>query len=312
MGLMRAIRRGLFLIALLPALAAAQQPAVNLGFTSFLDGGAPAGPGFYFQEYLEYYTADSLKNQHGNDTNLLKDLNVWVSLNQLIYASDQKLLGGNWGVDLIVPLVSLDVDPEVGSPLSSNHQGLGDIVIGPFLQWGPIMGAKGPIFMHRVEFQNLIPTGKYDDDHILNPGSNFYSLDPYWAATVFLGPKAELSWRVHYLWNAKNDDPNKLLSNNAEDTQAGQAVHLNFASSYEVVEKMLRLGISGYYLKQFTNNEANGQGIADSREQVLAIGPGALFSFSQDDHIFVNTYFQTAVENRPSGMQFNLRWTHHF
>ena len=262
MGLMRAIRRGLFLIALLPALAAAQQPAVNLGFTSFLDGGAPAGPGFYFQEYLEYYTADSLKNQHGNDTNLLKDLNVWVSLNQLIYASDQKLLGGNWGVDLIVPLVSLDVDPEVGSPLSSNHQGLGDIVIGPFLQWGPIMGAKGPIFMHRVEFQNLIPTGKYDDDHILNPGSNFYSLDPYWAATVFLGPKAELSWRVHYLWNAKNDDPNKLLSNNAEDTQAGQAVHLNFASSYEVVEKMLRLGISGYYLKQFTNNETNGQGLS--------------------------------------------------
>jgi len=313
LDLLRAMRRGLYLVVLLPALAAAQQPPLNLGFTSFMDGGPPAGPGFYFQEYLEYYTADDLKDAHGNDTHLMDDLDVWVSLNQLIYQSDQPvLLGGTWGVDLIVPLVSLEVDPSPGSPLSSSHQGLGDIVIGPYLQWGPIMGEKGPIFMHRIEFQNLIPTGKYRDHEVLNPGSGFYSLDPYWAATVFLGPKAELSWRFHYLWNAKNDDPSKLYPPGTDDTQVGQAIHLNFASSYEVIEKMLRIGINGYYLKQITDNEMDGHEISATREQVLGIGPGALFSFSQDDHIFFNTYFQTAVENRPSGMQFNLRWTHHF
>ena len=313
MGLMRAMRRGLFLVALLPAVAAAQLPALNLGFTSFMDGGPPAGPGFYFQEYVEYYEAEDLKDHRGHDTRLMEDLDVWVSLNQLIYQSDQEvLLGGKWGVDVIIPLVSLEVDEQGGSPLNSNHQGLGDILIGPYLQWGPIMGDKGPIFMHRIEFQNLIPTGKYDDHHILNPGSNFYSLNPYWAATVFLGPKAELSWRLHYLWNAKNDDPNELLSGAADDMQAGQAIHLNFASSYVAIEKMLRLGINGYYLKEITDNEVEGHDIHDSREQVFAVGPGAVFSFSQDDHIFVNTYFQTAVENRPEGMQFNLRWTHHF
>jgi hypothetical protein len=135
-------------------------------------------------------------------------------------------------------------------------------------------------------------------------------LDPYWAGTVFIMPEWTASWRLHYLWNGKNEDP--FAAYKANNTQAGQAMHLNFASEYEVVPKHLRVGLNGYYLKQFTNAEIDGNGVPGSREQVLGLGPGALYSFSQNDHLFLNIYFETAVENRPEGSRVNVRWTHHF
>jgi len=302
---------GLCLLGLLPTMAMAQPlPSVNLGFTSFLDGGPPAGPGLYFQEYVQYYTAGTFRSQQGKKLSVPGSIDAWVSLNQLIYQSDQPILGGaKWGVDLIVPLVSLNSHP-AGNEQLTTHSGLGDLLIGPFIQWDPIMGANGPIFMQRIEFQVLAPTGAYDKRQFLNAGSNFWSLDPYWAGTVFIMPEWTASWRLHYLWNGKNNDPFVALK--AARTQAGQATHLNFASEYELLPKQLRVGLNGYYLKQFTNAEIDGHGVPDSREQVLGIGPGVLYSFSQNDHLFFNAYFETQAENRPEGSRFNVRWTHHF
>jgi anthranilate 1,2-dioxygenase (deaminating, decarboxylating) large subunit len=275
------------------------EPSVNLGFTSFLDGGPPAGPGFYYTEYLQWYYTQRFP---GSPV-ALDRLNAWISLSQLIYQSNQKVLwGGKWGVDVIQPFVAFGLKPSY-----STESGPGDLLVGPFVQWDPIMGKDGPVFMHRLEFQMIAPTGRYKADAALNAGSNFFSIDPYWAATWFILPQWTMSWRVHYLWNDENDNP--AFGFNTE--QAGQAIHLNFATDYELVPKRLRLGLNGYFLEQITDSKVDGSNVS-GHEQVVGLGPGLVWHISQNDHLFFNAFCEFAAHNRPEGQRYNLRWVHHF
>lgn len=301
-------------IAVVPSASAYDLPSVNLGFTSFMDGGPPAGPGYYFTQYIQSWKSDEFKD-HGGDAAFPpfadEDLTAWISLSQFIYQSNQEiLLGGKWGLDVIIPLVSLEMDYGVSNTFGfpeDNGSGVGDVLIGPYLQWDPVMGKNGPVFMHRVELQMIFPTGKYDAGKI-NPASNFFSFNPYWAGTVFITPRLTATARLHYLWNGENDDP----PGGANDSRAGQAFHANFAMAYEVLPKQLRVGINGYYLKQTTDSEINGVDVSDSREQVLGIGPGLLWHIAPDSHLFLNAYFESQAENRPEGTRINLRYVHHF
>ena len=280
------------------------QPNVNLGFTSFLDGAPPAGPGWYVSEYLQYYTADHVKNVNG-DKIPSSDADAWVLMNQVIYQSDQPLLfGGKWGINVMLPIVSLDSGPSV----PENSSGLGDVLVGPFIQWDPIMGENGPLMMNRIELQTIFPTGDYENSKLLNPGSNHFSFNPYWASTVVLGPKATMSWRLHYLMNGKNDD----FTPASVDLEPGDAVHANFTAAYEVVPQQLRLGLNGYWFDQVSDTKVNGVKQPGFEEKVFAIGPGAVWHLSKDTHLFFNAYFETEAESRPEGERFNLRLVHHF
>ena len=174
------------------------------------------------------------------------------------------------------------------------------------------MGDNGPVFMHRIELQTIWPTGNYDRHKGLNQGSNFFSFNPYWAATYFMTPQWTATCRLHYLWNDKNDDPYTGGGAPAvNNTQAGEVFHANFASSYEVQPKKLRVGVNGYYMKQISDSKKDGVS-QDGREQVLGIGPGVVWHISQNDHLFFNAYWETNAENRPEGSRYNLRWVHHF
>lgn len=269
------------------------EPPVNLGFTNFIDGASP-GPGWYLSEYFQFYTANELKDNNGDDLPGDNDLDVFVNLNQIIYQSDVSFLGGNPGLDVIIPIVDINVDSDLG--LNANDTGFGDILIGPFIQWGPYMLFDRPYFQ-RFEFQMIAPTGRYDNDYALNPGFNAWQINPYYAFTYFITPKLTTSVRFHYLWSAENDDT---------DIQAGDAIHLNYAVAYAVTD-FLRLGVAGYYLKQIEESKFHGDKLDNTKEQVFAIGPGVVWHILPNLTFMGAVNFETAVENRPEGVRTTLR-----
>ncbi len=165
-------------------------------------------------------------------------------------------------------------------------------------------------FVHRIELQVNLPTGEYSDKKDINPGNNAVSFNPYWAATYWFTPNWTASVRAHYLYNFKNHDPGYGFGD-ASDIQAGQALHANFATDYAVTPQ-LRLGINGYWLKQISDTRVDGHEVSGRREKVWAIGPGAMYSFSKDDHLVFNAYFEQDVENRPDGSRLQVRYIHHF
>jgi hypothetical protein len=278
-------------------------PPVNLGETSFEDG--VANPGWFFEEIVEYYHAGQFNDSAGGRMPGQNELTTVTSLTHLAYFANYKVLGGYIGAEVLVPLVDVNLDTSFAP--HSDEQGVGDLIISPFmLQWND-RRLFGKQFFQRFDLDLVFPTGKYNSDRALNIGNNIVSVNPYYAFTIFPTSKLEFSARLHYLWNSENDRPYESV--HASSIQPGQAFHANFAASYEVL-KRLRLGISGYALQQLTDDKINGNNIVNSEERVFGIGPG--LAFNQDNSqdklwITLNSYFETGAENRPQGIGVVLR-----
>lgn len=287
-------------------------PAVNLGNTTFYDGTPlPGGAGWTSSLYYSNYQGRKVTDRQGDEIGLPKSTtHVDASILQLLY-QDGSGVGKNWGLSFLLPVVTkAHVNDGLNNAVLDAQEGVGDLNVGAFLQFDPIMGKKGPLFAQRFEVDVIAPTGKYDKNKAINPGSNFWSFNPYWAGTLWATPKTTLSWRLHYLWNGKNDDPSPdAYGADARDMQAGQAMHMNFNALY-ALRADFQVGINGYWLKQFTDTQINGHDVSGRKEQVFAIGPGAVYSFSKDNIVTANVYFESEAQNRPEGNRLVLRWLH--
>ena len=105
------------------------EPPLNLGLTDILDGGIP-GVGTFFTEYVQVYQSDEFKDSNGDDIPGLPRVSSVLSVNQLVHVYKQKLLGAHIGVNVLLPVVSIN-----GGGLPTNPGVLGDLLAGPFLQW---------------------------------------------------------------------------------------------------------------------------------------------------------------------------------
>ncbi len=312
------MRKG-FSVLLLAALAivssgtsarAFNQPPLNLGLTDILDGALP-GPGTYFTEYIQAYRADNFKDQDGNSIPGDPSVANVLAMNQFVHVYKHKVLGGHIGADVLLPIVAISGSGTVGSPgpdVSTNPAVLGDLVVGPFLQWFDTKLLGRP-FLQRLELDFTMPTGQYDKKYLINPGANLWTIEPYYAFTWFLTPQFSTSWRIHYTYNTKNTDP--FAPPGVNDVQPGQAFHFNYSFEYELF-KNFRGAVAGYYLKQLSDDKVNGNSVSDSKEQVFAVGPAVHWIFSPQFSMGLKTAWETAVDNRPKGNRTTLRMTYKF
>lgn len=289
-------------------------PGLNLGTTSFYDGSpAPAGPGWYLEEYLTYSRANRFNDVNGNKLPLPKQqLELFAPTTQIIYVGQPLANGAMPGLTVInTSLAYVDVDDGLGNAALSSREGFGDLTFGAFLQLPTISRGDGsPLLTQRVEADITAPTGAYNRNRSINPGSNFWSFNPYYAATFWFSPKWSASGRFMYLWNGKNSDPQAGFGN-VSDTQAGQALHANLTLQY-AVDQQLSVGLNGYWLKQITDTQLDGRNVSGRREKVWAIGPGLAYMFNKENVLSVNTYFEQGAENRTEGKKLVLNLLHKF
>ena len=299
----------LFGVAATPSFAF-NQPPLNLGLTDILDGALP-GPGTYFTEYIQAYQSDKFKDHDGKlhprgPEGRQRAFDEPVR--PCLQAQDP---GGHLGADVLLPVVAISGSGTVGSPgppVSTNPAVLGDLVVGPFLQWFDTKLLGRPFFQ-RVELDFILPTGQYDNKYLINPGSNLWTIEPYYAFTWFLTPQFSTSWRIHYTYNTKNTDPFEGLG--VSDVQPGQAFHFNYSFEYEFF-KNFRGAVAGYYLKQLSDDKVNGNSVADTKEQVFAVGPAVSWAASPNFFLGLKTQWESSAENRPEGNRTTFRMTYKF
>ena len=303
----KALRVVLFIVAAAAFLALAGEshavdiplPPVNLGDTNFQD--AIAYPGWLVEELFTYYRANQFNDYQGKERPGSNRLTAMSAVTHVAWISNFKLLGGFYGAEILVPLAQLDFKTEFG-PKDRDH-GLGDISVSPFfIQW-PEYKFFDMLFFQRLDLLFKLPTGDYSRHSAVNIGSNVYSFNPYYTFTLVPTSRLEFSSRLYYLWNSENDEP--FYRFRANNSQPGQAFHVNCAASYEIL-KDLRLGVAGYALYQITDDKVDGDDQVHSRERVFGVGPGLKYKIDTWS-MYLNSYYEFGAENRPEGVKFAFR-----
>jgi hypothetical protein len=262
------------------------------GADSIMAGALPP-PGFYFLDYLTYYSADKLMDNNGDELPVDFDLDVFVNSFRFVYISKVQLMGGTVGYHTIIPVV-LDMDIKVGGADDSNS-GLGDVTVGTNLSW------HTKNWHYAVALDAVLPVGDYDKDEMANLGRNYYTIEPIVGFTYISDGGFEVSSKIMYDFNTENTDT---------DYQTGQEFHFDYFVGYHFNKSWIA-GIDGYYYKQMTDDKLDGDTVEDNKGQVFSYGPAVQYQY-KNMSLLAQYQMETAVKNRSEGDKFWLKFVYAF
>ncbi len=276
------------------------------GAETWLAGALPP-PGNYFLNYFGYYSGDLVDGSGKKVPGAGVD--AWFNAFRFVQITEHKILGGNWGWHVIVPVVHQDVNLGFGG---KSKVGLGDITVNPFvLSWH----TKSWHWAAALDIN--LPVGAYKSgDPRTSIGANYWSVEPIFAFTYLGDTGWEVSAKFMYNIKSKNKDFRQPLafSDPKATYESGDEFHMDY-----LVGKRFgpwAVGLSGYYLKQTTNDKVNGQTIgvgpggiwSEGRKgEVFAIGPTVSYTTKGGVHFTGQWNRETSAENRFEGDKFILK-----
>ena len=251
--------------------------------------GAVPPPGDYFINYFGHWSG-KLKDGNGDNANVggsTPKLDATFDALRWVHVTNKTLLGASYAWHVIVPVVDLDINI---APLGgkAGKTGLGDITVNPI-----ILAWHGPEWHTVAALDINLPTGEYDkNDPRKSIGANYYSFEPLFGVS-YLGKNGwEASAKFMYNIKTKNDDTNY---------QSGDEFHVDYLIGKNFGN--WAVGLSGYYLKQVSDDKLNGVkvGADGNRGQVFSYGPSIKYKTASGTQLIGYWQHETNVENRFGG-----------
>lgn len=265
-----------------------------VGVNTALNGLLPAPGQTYFYNYFQYYKAESFRGSNGKEAVPKFSAEVAVDAPRIVHTWNETLGPFNLSSGVIVPIFHVSTTV-VGQKDIKNA--VGDVIVHPLM-----FGYSNPshnLFMFLAPFDMALPTGAYDKDRIANTGQNHLGFLPNWQTTWFPTAKTEISTSMTAEIYTENHDTNY---------QSGTVLSGELLLGYSVTDKW-QIGIQGFYSKQVTDDELDGEKYLDGfRGQSAALGPQVRYTISPGVAVVAKYQHEFAVENRSKGDRFWIQF----
>jgi hypothetical protein len=225
-------------------------------------------PGFLLWSQNFFYTADAGEAVLQGRVNADLDVDAFYTNLNGYYVRDFPSMDMRFMVGGYLPLGYSALETQVSSPALPTRSrdaslfSLGDAGLVPAsLYW-----SVGPIHLNLYE-AIIAPTGRYDDEDIVNVGRNYWSFDTVAAATWFgesIG--TDVSAVLGIMANTENPDTNY---------RTGTEFHFDFMLN-QFLGDGFGIGFHGYVYDQLSGDSGSGAILGGFKSESVGLG-GALF-----------------------------------
>ena len=242
-------------------------------------------PGVYWRNYTLFYTADRMRApDRVKDGDL--SLNVFGFVNRAIYITDKKVLGADWGMDIIVPLVNTNFGYR---NYHESQFALGDITVEPL-----VLGWHGDRWDAAFGGGVFLPTGKFDSDRPESAGKG------YWTGMATLGGTyyfdCEKTWHASIL--SRFEFHSKQRSTRM---RPGEDFHFEWGVG-KTLPNNLTVGAAGYAQWQLRGDKPSGGPRPGHLQRAFAAGPEIAYAVPKWKMDFsIKSIWEFGVRNGAEG-----------